>query len=333
MILIFLSMNRYLTSLLLSVTANKINRDLFRMENSTERIAEVGLRKVPASRAIFSEAGDRMIVSLQAEHGKNFALIAKRINETFETNYSNDVVRKRFKQLEKEEKDGGRKLRRIIFSNDDDDQIRTYRAEYPKKNNGSTRGMWVYMSTKMPGKTKQDLRNRWNRHLSMTSAATATTSTALTLTDNQPNLFGVSLDGTSTATTKVAATKVAATMVATTLTATTKVAVKKVAAKKKVAPSSDSEQRDGYSSSESDAELLAPPQVIGGLSEYELLRARNVARNNERLDMLGLGSVPKEVKKVVKKRKSPPVNEPLRALPVRQRKTTSYNDDYTEDVY
>ena len=71
-------MNRYLTSLLLSVTANKINRDLFRMENSAERIAEVGLRKKQASRAIFSEAGDRMIVSLQAEHGNNFALIAKR---------------------------------------------------------------------------------------------------------------------------------------------------------------------------------------------------------------------------------------------------------------
>ena len=326
-------MNRYLTSFLLSVTANKINRDLFRMENSAERIAEVGLRKKQASRAIFSEAGDRMIVSLQAEHGNNFALIAKRVNETFETNYSNNIVRNRFKQLEKEEKDGGSKLRKVIFTDGEDAQILSFRGQYIKKNRGSTYGMWPAMAIAMSGKTKQDLRSRYERNLSKTSTATATTTTALTLIDNQPNLSVKKVAATSTATTKVAATKVAATMVATTLTATTKVAVKKVAAKKKVAPSSDSEQRDGYSSSESDAELLAPPQVIGGLSEYELLRARNVARNNERLDMLGLGSVPKEVKKVVKKRKSPPVNEPLRALPVRQRKTTSYSDAYTEDVY
>ena len=305
-------MNRYLTSFLLSVTANKINRDLFRMENSTERIVEVGLRKKQASRAIFSEAGDRMIVSLQAEHGNNFALIAKRVNEKFETNWSNNIVRHRFNQLEKEEKEGGRKLRKVIFTGDEDEKILSFRGRYIKKN-GSTYGMWPAMATAMPGKNEIDLRKRYERHLSKTSTAMATTSTALTLIDNQPNLFGVSLDGTSTATRKVA--------------------VKKVDAKKKVAPSSDSEQRDGYSSSESDAELLAPPQVIGGLSEYELLRARNVARNNERLDMLGLGSVPKEVKKVVKKRKSPPVNEPLRALPVRQRKTTSYSDAYTEDVY
>ena len=80
MIPIFLSMNRYLTSLLLSVTANKINRDLFRMENSAERIAEVGLRQVPAPRAIFSEAEDRMIISLQVEFKNRWKPIAERVN-------------------------------------------------------------------------------------------------------------------------------------------------------------------------------------------------------------------------------------------------------------
>ena len=123
--------------------------------------------------------------------------------------------------------------------------------------------------------------------------------------------------------------------------------MKKVAAKKKVAPSSDSEQSVGYSSSdfetsdgysssenESDTEQSAPPQVIGGLSEYELLRAKNVARNNARLAELGLGIESKEAKtKVVKKRKLLPVDEPLRVLPARKRKSTSYNIDYIEDVY
>jgi hypothetical protein len=79
---------------------------------------------------------------------------------------------------------------------------------------------------------------------------------------------------------------------------------------------------------------LVPPQVIGGLSEYELLRAKNVARNNARLAELGLGIESKEAKtKVVKKRKSLPIDEPLRVLPGRKRKATSYNTDYIEDVY
>ena len=315
-------MIRYLTSLLLSATANKLKRDLFRKRNSAERIAEVGLRKKQASRANFSEAEDRMIVSLQAEHGNNFALIAKRVNEKFETNWSNITVRDRFLQLEKEEKEGGRKLRKVIFTGGEDEKILSFHGKYIKEN-GSTNGMWKAMAIAMPGKNEMDLRNRYNRHLSKTSSATARTSTALTLIDNQPNL----------SVKKVAATS----------TATTKVAVKKVAAKKKMAHYSDSEQSDGhssseseasdgYSSSESDAELLAPPQVIGGLSEYELLRAKKVARNKERLEMLGLG--PTEAKKkVAKKRTSPPVNEPQRVLPERKRYAKTYNDDYTEDVY
>jgi hypothetical protein len=142
----------------------------------------------------------------------------------------------------------------------------------------------------------------------------------LTLIDNQPNL----------SVKKVAATS----------TATTKVAVKKVAAKKKMAHYSDSEQSEGYLSSESEAsdgysssedESLVPPEAIQ-LSEYELFRAKNITRNKERLEMLGLG--PKEAKKkVAKKRTSPPVNEPLRVLPERKRNAKTYNDDYTEDVY
>ena len=116
--------------------------------------------------------------------------------------------------------------------------------------------------------------------------------------------------------------------------------MKKVAAKKKMAHYSDSEQSDGHSSSESEAsdgysssedESLVPPVAIQ-LSEYELIRAKNVARNKERLEMLGLG--PTETKKkVAKKRTSPPVNEPQRVLPERKRYAKTYNDDYTEDVY
>ena len=206
MIPIFLSMNRYLTSLLLSVTANKINRDLFRMENSTERIVEVGLRKKQASRAIFSEAGDRMIVSLQAEHGNNFALIAKRVNEKFETNWSNTIVRHRFNQLEKEEKEGGRKLRKVIFSTADDDLIHASHADYLKTHK-TTYGLWKSLVPKMPGKCEKDLNHRWNRHLSKATAATATTSTALPLLNNQPNLSVMKVAATSTATTRAATTK------------------------------------------------------------------------------------------------------------------------------
>ena len=70
-------------------------------------------------------------------------------------------------------------------------------------------------------------------------------------------------------------------------------------------------------------------------SEYELRREQRIARNNARLAILGLGlgSEPKEAKKVVKKRKSPIVDEPQRVLPNRKRKATSYNIDYIEDVY
>jgi hypothetical protein len=145
----------------------------------------------------------------------------------------------------------------------------------------------------------------------------------------------------------MAATKAAATKVATTKVATTKATATKVAAKKKVAPSSDSEQSDGYSSSDSetsdgysssedksDTKLSAPPQVIGGLSEYELRREQKIARNNARLAELGLGIESKEAKtKVVKKRKSPIVDEPRRVLPNRKGNAKTYNEDYTEDVY
>jgi hypothetical protein len=303
---------------------------LFRKRNSTDVIAATGVRQKQAIRATFSEAEDSMIKSLQKVHGNKWEPITDRINATFETDRNADQVRHRFLQLEKEEKEGGRKLRRVGWTSDQDAQYLVLRDEYIKKN-GTTWGVLDFILTKMQGKTKRDLKNRWERHLSKKSAATmtATTSTTTTL------LTETSLE-----------TKAAATKVATTLTATTKVAVKKVAAKK-VAPSSDSEQSDGYSSSdsetsdgysssedESDTERSAPPQVIGGLSEYELLRAKNVARNNARLDMLGLGSVPKEAKKkVAKKRKSPPVDEPQRVLPGRKRNSKSYNEEYIEDVY
>jgi hypothetical protein len=110
--------------------------------------------------------------------------------------------------------------------------------------------------------------------------------------------------------------------------AVTKVAVTKVAAKKKYFS-------DGYSSSDSKVrsvtKLSVPPQAIS-LSDYELRRAQNIARNKARLAMLGLDSKPKEAKtKVVKKRKSLPVVVPRRELPVRNRKVISYKEDEKED--
>ena len=114
-----------------------------------------------------------------------------------------------------------------------------------------------------------------------------------------------------------------------------------MAAKKKVAPSSDSEQSDVYSSSDSEAsdgysssEDKSDTELSNrGLSEYELLREQRIARNNARLAELGLGIESKEAKtNVVKKRKSLPVNEPLR-VSERKRNAKTYNEDYTEDVY
>ena len=330
-------MNRYLTSFLLSVTANKINRDLFRMENSAERIAEVGLRKKQASRAIFSEAGDRMIVSLQAEHGNNFALIAKRVNEKFETNWRNTIVRHRFLQLEKEEKEGGRKYRKVDWDADADNRVLVLRVEYIKKNR-TTKGVWKYIDANMPGKNVDDLKSRWKNHLSKSLAVTmtATTSTATTLLaatsldaasslDNQPNLFGVS----STAMTKVAATKVSM----------TKVTMTKVAASA-ISTAMTSLFETLLTETSLDvtaAAKMATATKVAPLSyepsEYELRREQRIARNNARLAELGFSDKPKEAKKVAKKRKSPPVDEPRKVLPNRKRKSLTYSDDYVEDVY
>ena len=87
------------------------------------------------------------------------------------------------------------------------------------------------------------------------------------------------------------------------------------------------------SSEKSDTELLVPPQVIGKLSDYERQRQERIERNNARLDKLGFGSEPKEAKKVIEKRKSPPVDEPRRVLPSRKQKSVSYNvDEYFKDI-
>ena len=236
-----------------------------------------------------------MIISLKVELGNRLKVMAERINETFGTEWSANQVNKRFLQLETERKQGGRKYRKVIWTADEDAWFLALRVEYIKKNE-STYGMWDAILTKMQGKTKIDLKHRWEK-LSQSSAVTSTTmtSTAATLTAE-----------TSTAeSTKVVSLKVAATKVAATKVPATKVAATKV----------------------------APPQVIGGLSEYELLREQRIARNNARLAELGFSDKPKEAKKVAKKRKSPPVDEPRKVLPNRKRKSLTYSDDYVEDVY
>jgi hypothetical protein len=287
-----------------------------------------------------------MIISLQEKHGNQWTLITKRVNETFETERGMQQVVHRFIQLEKESKQGGRKKRRVDFTQAEDDLIRASHADYLKKN-GNTYGLWKALipklkalDPKLPGKTEKDLNYRWYSKLSKSSTApstattsTATTSTAITSLDNQP--------ATKVAVTKVTAKKVAAKKVAAKKVAATKVTASKVAATSKAATKvaplsfddsdgySSPDLSDGYSSSEeSDTELSVLPQVIGQFSEYEQQRQERIARNNARLDMLGLNSVPKEAKKKVeKKRKSLSVDIPRRELPVRNRKVTSYKEE------
>ena len=302
MIPIVIAMIRYLTSLLLSVTANKLQLALYRETNSREVVAEVGIRQMHAPRADFSKEEDLNIISLQAELGNQWTVIAERVNEAFGTDWSNVRVRDRFLQMEVESKQGGRKYRKVIFTKPEDDQILALRADYIKENNGSTYGLWKEIETKMPGKTMKDILNRWYNFLSKSSAVTSLVETSsdvaslvetslaansLASLDNQPNLFGVKTDGTSTALTMVAET---------TKTKSLKVAVK---------------------------------TAIREPSDYERQRQDRIARNNARLAELGFDSKPKEAKKKVvkKKRKSHPVDAPQRVRPERKRMTTTYNEN------
>ena len=241
-------MIRYLTSLLLSVTANKLQLALFKERNSRDVIAKIGLMQEYATRARFSEKEDRMIKSLQAELGNQWTVIVDRINKTFGTDWSNNQVKRRFRQMEIEMKQGGSKRRKVDWTAYEDNQLLASRADYLKKN-GSTYGMWDAILAKMPGKTKKDLQDRWNNKLSKTS------------------LDATSLDATSSDATTVSSKNVAA----------KNVAAKKAAAKKATAtkvaslPSDDSdgyssyEESDGYSSSEEESDtklqLSVPPML------------------------------------------------------------------------
>ena len=101
-----------------------------------------------------------MILSLKAELGNNFALIAARLNEMFETEWSNNIVRHRFLRLEKEEKQGGRKRRRVDWDDKADNQLLAFRDEWMEKSDHSksilsrTQGMWPAMAIAMPGKNE-----------------------------------------------------------------------------------------------------------------------------------------------------------------------------------
>ena len=279
-----------------------------------------------------------MILSLKAKLGSKWVPIAAHLNETFETEWSADQVRHRFNQLEKEEKEGGRKYRKVIWTANEDARFLALHVEYIKKNR-TTNGVWKYIDANMPGKNEDDLKNRWRSHLSKSSAVTmtATTSTATTLLaatsldaasslDNQPNLFGVS----STAMTKVAATKVSMMKVTMTKVAASAISMVMTLLFETLLTETSLDVTA--------AAKMATPTKVAPLSyepsEYELLRAKNVARNNARLAELGLGIESKEAKtKVVKKRKSLPVDEPRRVLPSRKGNAKTYNEDYIEDVY
>ena len=120
-----------------------------------------------------------MIISLQEKHGNQWTLITKRVNETFETERGVDQVGNRFIQLEKESKQGGRMRRRVDFTTDEEDRLIAFRDDWLKTHNNSTYGMWDAMLTKFTEKTKDDLKNHWNRHLKLSVAtSTAVTSSA-----------------------------------------------------------------------------------------------------------------------------------------------------------
>ena len=174
-------------------------------------------------RATFSKEEDLKITSLQKKHGNQWKLITERINETFETEWSNEQVRRWFLQLEIERKQGGRKLRRVDFSEADDAQLVALRDKWIKKNK-TTYGMWKAIVAKMPGKNEYDLRNRWRSKLSQSSAVTSTASTSTAMTSTAESTKAVSL--------KVVAKKVTATKVAATKVAAKKVAATKVAGRK-----------------------------------------------------------------------------------------------------
>ena len=132
----------------------------------------MGLRKMYAPRSTFSEEDDRILISLQEEHGNKWTYIVDVMNEMTDTEWSMSQVRSRFRQLEIDKKQGGRKKRRVNFSEADDAQLVAFRDEWLKTHT-CTYGMWQAMQTKMPGKTIPDLVNRWLRKLSKLSAVSS----------------------------------------------------------------------------------------------------------------------------------------------------------------
>jgi hypothetical protein len=156
----------------------------FRKNNTLEQLEQMGLRTMYAPRSTFSEEDDRILISLQEEHGNKWTYIADVMNEMTETEWSRSQLSNRFYQLEIYKKQGGRKKRKVSFSKADDAQIVAFRDEW-LKTRSTIYGMWQAMQTKMPGKTSDDLINRWRRKLSaettssMTSSADSSSAVAL----------------------------------------------------------------------------------------------------------------------------------------------------------
>ena len=145
--------------------------NLFKQSNSKERIAQIGLKKVYSSRAVFSSDEDSMIISLQKERGNRWVYISAHINEMFETDWSNAQVCARFKKLETKRKQGGRKYRRVDWTEAEDAQLIALRYDWLETHE-TTYGMWDAIVVKMTGKTILDLKNCW-RKLSKSLAATS----------------------------------------------------------------------------------------------------------------------------------------------------------------
>ena len=147
----------------------------FRKNNTLERLEQMGLRKMYAPRSTFSEEDDRILISLQEEHGNKWTYIVDVMNEMTDTEWRMSQVRSRFLQLEIDKKQGGRKKRRVNFSDADDAQLVAFRDEWLKTHK-CTYGMWPAMQTKMPGKMIDDLVNRWRRKLSAETSSAMTSS-------------------------------------------------------------------------------------------------------------------------------------------------------------
>ena len=100
------------------------------------------------------------------------------MTEMTDTEWSDQQMRDRFKQLEKESRQGGRMRRRVDFTTDEEARIIAFRDNWLKTHNNSTYRMWDAMVKEFPNKSKDNLRFHWDRKLSKSSAVETSSAVA-----------------------------------------------------------------------------------------------------------------------------------------------------------